>query len=326
MGPKGCQPAPVIATFAHSCPMSAPLACTPCTPVELHASVPQVLARLRRMTLLLGLALTLALGLALTLVHSLNLIPTTPSGPLWASHLGVLGAAWALAGWRERRLRSQLRELRAQLEASSSPQPLPAAQAQAHDLDAERRRLALDLHDGAIQPYIGLKLAVEALRLQAGTGHPLEAGLQRIVAMTEAVISDLRQCAQRLTHPSPSGTQCLRTELENQARQMRDFHGLDIAVQAHQAPRLSARLHEEVSHLVREGLSNIRRHTQARAAEVRIDCKDGWLGIHIANDAPSGAQPFTPRSITERAQALGGRALVCTQAGGRTAVRVRLPV
>lgn len=304
--------------------MSAPLACTPYAPIELHASVPQILARLRRMTLLLGLALTLALGLVVTLAHSLNLIPTTPSGALWASHLGVLAAAWALAGWRERRLQRQLRGLRAQLEAGPSVEHSPIAQA--HSLNAERRRLALDLHDGAIQPYIGLKLAVEAVRLQAGAGHPLEAGLQRIVAMTEAVISDLRQCAQRLTHASPSGPRCLRTELEHQARQMRDFHGLDISVQAHKAPLLSARLHEEVSHLVREGLSNIRRHTQARAGEVRIDCKDGWLGIHIANDAPSGAQPFTPRSITERARALGGRALVCTQAGGRTDVRVRLPV
>lgn len=310
--------------------MSTPLACSPDTSAEFHASVPQGLPRLRRMSWRLGLALTLTLGLALSLVYGLNLMPTTPSGALWASHLGVLAAAWALLSERERRLRRQLRELRAQLKASASPQPRAAAQAQAQaqarGLDAERRRLALDLHDGAIQPYIGLKLALEALRLQAGAGNPLEEGLQRIVAMTEAVISDLRQCAERLTHPSPSGTRCLRTELENQARQMRDFHGLDIAVQAHQAPRLSARLHEEVSHLVREGLSNIRRHTQARAGEVRINCKKGWLGIHISNDAASPAQPFTPRSITERAQALGGRALVCTQAGGRTDVRVRLPV
>jgi signal transduction histidine kinase len=274
------------------------------------------------MTALLALALTLALALVLTLAHSLSLLPAmhAQTVALWASHLGLLASGWVLASWRGRQVRRQLQALK------TSAAPTVARPDAAETLRAERRRLALDLHDGAIQPYIGLKLAVEALRLQAGAGHPLEAGLQRIVAMTEAVISDLRRRAQSLTQAPTSPLRCLRTELEHQARQMRDFHGLDIAVQTAQTPALSAQLHEEVSHLVREGLSNIRRHTQARSAEVRIDCKDGWLGICIANEAPAGVRPFTPRSITERARALGGRALVCTQVDGRTDVRVRLPV
>jgi signal transduction histidine kinase len=186
--------------------------------------------------------------------------------------------------------------------------------------------MALDLHDGAIQPYIGLKLALEALHLQAGPGHPLASGLQRIIAMTQSVIDDLRRRAQRLKQAPPSDLLCLRSELEQQARQMHEFHGLDVAIHAPQSAPLNARLHEEVALLVREGLSNIRRHTPARRAQVRVDWKNGWLGIHIANQAPPGTPLFTPRSITERAQALGGRALVCMQASGRTDVQVRLPV
>lgn len=299
--------------------MSAPLACTTPTELTLQATIPQVLARLRRMTALLILALTLTLALAVSLAQGFSLLPVMNTETLvgWAGSLGLLATGWVLASRRARQLQRQLQALR----ASAGPTQPELSEA----LKAERRRLALDLHDAAIQPYIGLKLAVEALRLQAGAGHPLEPGLQRIVAMTEAVISDLRHCTQGLTQ-QPGPSRCLRAELEHQARQMRDFHGLDIAVQATKTPSLSARLHEEVSHLVREGLSNIRRHTQARRAEVRIDCKNGWLGIRIANEAPAGITPFTPRSITERARALGGRALVCTQADGRTDVRVRLPV
>lgn len=307
--------------------MPAPLAsCTSPTVLPIHTPLPPVDARLRRLTVLLLLALTLALGLALTLAHGLRLIPESAPGPvwLWWSHLGLLVGAAMLAGWREHRLQLQIRTLKASIESAPANQSLQSTETAS--LEAQRRRLALDLHDGAIQPYIGLKLALEALRLQAGAGHPLETGLQRILAMTEAVIGDLRQCAQRLTHAPPSRSRCLRTELEHQAQQMRQFHGLDIAVQAPEIPQLSAQLHEEVSHLVREGLSNIRRHTQARSGQVRVECHEGWLGIRIANEAPPGAQPFTPRSITERARALGGRALVCTQANGRTDVQVRLPV
>ena len=281
-------------------------------------SLPQLQTRLRRLLLLLTLALALALALALLLAHGLTLIPAWPveaSWPWW-SHLALLAAVWLLAGHREQRLRQQIHALKQALDETRARQTA----------SAERRRLALDLHDGAIQPYIGLKLALEALQMQAGPGHPLAPGLQRIIAMTEAVINDLRQRAQRLRQAPSPNLLCLRTELEQQARQMQQFHGLDVALETPRSTQLDARLHEEVALLVREGLSNIRRHTPARKAQVRVDCKNGWLGIHIVNQAPPGTPLFTPKSITERARALGGRALVCMQANGRTAVQVRLPV
>ena len=188
-----------------------------------------------------------------------------------------------------------------------------------------RHRVALDLHDSAIQPYIGLKLAVEALCMQARAGRPLEAGLGQISAMAARVIEDLRGCRRQISEPN-TWAPPLRGEIERQAQLMQQFHGVHIAVKAFDEPPVSDRLRTEVLHMVREGLSNIRRHTRASTGEVQLDCDGAWLALRIANEAPLGTCGFTPRSISDRAAALGGRVQVCHEPHGRTAVHIEIPV
>src|SRR5439155_23761719 len=91
--------------------------------------------------------------------------------------------------------------------------------------------------------------------------------------------------------------------------------------------RVNDRLAAEVFQIAIEGLSNVRRHTSARRATIAITCREEHLVLRIENDVAAGSvpQPFTPRSITERATALGGRAQVeRTQEG--SAVVVEIPM
>jgi signal transduction histidine kinase len=82
-----------------------------------------------------------------------------------------------------------------------------------------------------------------------------------------------------------------------------------------------------VLQLVREGLNNICKHTHAHRGRIRIGCTDGKLQIRIENEA-CGADfsNFRPRSISERAAALGGSAEVTQGMGGATAVLVEIPI
>src|SRR5207248_31539 len=59
----------------------------------------------------------------------------------------------------------------------------------------ERRRVALDLHDTAIQPYIGLAHGLAALRRKCPADHPLAQDLDNLAQMTTQVITDLRSYA-----------------------------------------------------------------------------------------------------------------------------------
>lgn len=192
--------------------------------------------------------------------------------------------------------------------------------------DRERQKFALDLHDTAVQPYLGLKLGLSALRHQAEPGNPLMPGLEKLEAMAGRVAEDLRRYARQVRRQS-GPRHALATELRRQAAQVREFYGVDIDVRIAGELPCSDRLSAEVLQVVREGLANICKHTQAQRGEVVLRCQNGWLGICIANDggALDPMADFTPRSLSERAAALGGRTHVQHE-GARTAVHIHIPV
>jgi signal transduction histidine kinase len=91
--------------------------------------------------------------------------------------------------------------------------------------------------------------------------------------------------------------------------------------------KVSDRLIAEVVQVVREGLSNICKHTVAQRGSVKLRCAHGWLKIQIENEGTgTPAADFIPRSITERAAALGGRTQVNSGPDGGTSVYVEIPV
>jgi signal transduction histidine kinase len=83
----------------------------------------------------------------------------------------------------------------------------------------------------------------------------------------------------------------------------------------------------EVLQIVREGLSNICRHTRAQEGVLRLQRRLGCLHIEIGN-AGNGqpAATFSPRSITERVMALGGQVRVRSGDEGSTTVQIQIPV
>ena len=191
----------------------------------------------------------------------------------------------------------------------------------------ERKKIANDLHDTVIQPYIGLKLGLHAMRTRAHSGNPLCDDLARLDDMADQVISDLRQYAGRFNGNVSQGESVFLESLHRQAEQVRKFYGIDITISIDGSFAVSDRLAAEVYHVVSEGLSNIRKHTSSRRGSIRLRCAEGWLNIQIENDAEDiSPPPFTPRSITLRATALGGRAQVLQSQDGRTAVHIEIPV
>jgi signal transduction histidine kinase len=191
----------------------------------------------------------------------------------------------------------------------------------------ERKKIAHDLHDTVIQPYIGLKIGLHAIRKKALADNPLCVDIDRLNDMANQVIIDLRQYAGRFNGVTVQGESVFLASLHRQAEQVRRFYGIDITVSIDGSFAVSDRLAAEVYHVVSEGLSNIRKHTSARRGAIRLRCVEGWLNIQIENDGEDiSPAPFTPRSITLRAAALGGRAQVLQAQGGRTAVHIEIPV
>jgi signal transduction histidine kinase len=190
----------------------------------------------------------------------------------------------------------------------------------------ERQTIARDLHDSTIQPYIGLRNAVAAIRNSAGDGNAVAPDLDHLLAMCTEVIGDMRQFAHRFRNGRQEEPELL-IALRRHLAKVRSFFDVDVTLDARHAPPISDRMAAEVFQVVSEGISNICKHTHARSAHVRMAGEAGQLAIDITNPADGGAPcvPFLPVSLAERVYALGGR-LDVEPSAGRTAVRARLPL
>jgi len=186
----------------------------------------------------------------------------------------------------------------------------------------ERQRISRDIHDSAIQPYIGLKLGLDALRRNVSIDDPVASGLTELAERTDSVIKDLRSYVGGLRDP---GSNVLTSSVEKHAKQLGEFYGIKVDLQISTHMNMNDRLATELFQIVREGLSNIRRHTAATEARISMVPVNGDMVLDIENES-SGADTFTPRSITERATALGGRVSVDVNHTGRTIVSVIIPM
>jgi len=194
----------------------------------------------------------------------------------------------------------------------------------------ERRKISRDLHDGTIQPYIGLKLGIEALRRSIPNDAPLAAEVDDLGRMASEGITELRRYVAGLREQEPkTSPESLLVAVRRQAEKFTHFYGINVQVVADADVQLTEPMLDEVMNIVREGLANIRRHTSTASAVVNLREEDGRLVVQFVSDGAPGrdpARPFFPRSLNERASELGGRVDVERRDDGRTSVAVEIPV
>lgn len=188
----------------------------------------------------------------------------------------------------------------------------------------ERERISRDLHDSTVQPYLGLKYGLEALRRKVPDGDALAADVDELVRMTDNSILQLRGYIRDLRTSEAGGAHPALTMIRAQVQQFEDHAGLKVEIRAREFELNEAKL-LEVRQLVAEGLSNIRRHTRARQATLEILAEQGMLRIAFINPVSRVAPPFKPRSLTERAAAMGG-AVETMRLANETIVKVELPL
>ena len=190
----------------------------------------------------------------------------------------------------------------------------------------ERRQISRDLHDSAIQPFIGLKLGLEALRRRLVEDEHVVKDLDYLIAIAGAGVGELREYVGVLkAAPASSPAGSLASKVRWQAEKFSALYGIKTTVITADELSISAAIQHEVVQIIREGLSNIRRHTSAKQMAIRLAHRRGKLLIELSNDnGGREAGPFRPRSICERAEELGGRVRV-RQHNGQTIISAELP-
>ncbi len=188
----------------------------------------------------------------------------------------------------------------------------------------ERIRVARDIHDSVIQPYIGLQMGLTAIRDRLRRGGDATQGVEQLIQTADSAIQDLRRYVAELRSSGARG-ETLLDALKRFSRRFGELTGIEIELQVAGDFQISDRLAGETFQLVVEGLSNVRRHSRADRASVRLAQPDGWLVIEIANPCEEVQKPFVPRSISERAESLGGHSHVQIEPAERTIVHIEIP-
>jgi len=188
----------------------------------------------------------------------------------------------------------------------------------------ERERISRDLHDSTVQPYLGLRYGLEALRRKVPDDAALAADVDELVRMTDDSVLQLRGYIRDLRCTERDGAQPALTAIQAQVQQFEEYSGLRVDIRAREFTLGEPRLFE-VRQLIAEGLGNIRRHTRAARATLEIAVEQGALRIAFINPVARIVPPFKPRSLTERAAAMGGGVEVVRQPT-ETVVRIELPL
>lgn len=193
--------------------------------------------------------------------------------------------------------------------------------------DQERKRIACDIHDSVIQPYLGIQLGLASIRDRLKDGNSeMVVDIDRLIELTAGEVSNLRRYASGI--PKGESEEVLLPAIRRFAEKFSAATGISVGLNPTSELKLNDRLAVEVLQMVQEGLSNIRRHTSATKATVDMGVRKEFFTLRIANEDSSSGQgdSFYPRSIAARTAALGGTMHVDQAQPGTTAVVVTIPL
>lgn len=213
-------------------------------------------------------------------------------------------------------LQRRLEELRA------SRQRLVSAQ------DAERRRLERNLHDGAQQHLVALKVKLGlAEMLAAKDREKARATISQLKLDADEALETLRDLARGI-YPPLLAEKGLVTALESQARKAT----VPVTIDAEGIGRYPEEIEATVYFCVLEALQNVQKYAEASHVAVHLEETDGRLHFEVRDDG-HGFDVNTVKkgagltNMTDRLDAVDGEVTVTSEAGGGTSVAatIRLP-
>ena len=194
--------------------------------------------------------------------------------------------------------------------------------------DEERQRVARDLHDSVVQPFVGFGMGLGAVRDALASGRTEQARelVGRLIDLTADEVAGLRSFVRGLRSGERLDGDSFAGSVRRFCARFSSVTGIHVDLVTEGGGSLEPRVAGEAIQIVAEALSNVRRHTDAATAKVHIATTHERLVVEVENPAPKPAPAFSPRSLTERAEALGGAVAIQVASNQRTAVRVEIPL
>ena len=206
---------------------------------------------------------------------------------------------------------------------------------QSQDILRERQRLSREIHDGTAQTMSALRWQVQLLRR-----HLTEKGIdldetRQLEALAEKAHHDTRESLELLRNYTGNGSffPYLKDYLKHLSQDSDIDFRLDIETDE---LHLEAPVELELLRVCQEAVINIRKHSRAHSAQVKVKTVNNHLEVTIADDGCGfdalalyhdgvEAKGHGLAVMRERAESVGGRLRVLSMPGQGTEVQVEVP-
>jgi signal transduction histidine kinase len=195
----------------------------------------------------------------------------------------------------------------------------------------ERARIGRDLHDSAIQPYLGLKFAVECVALRVPRDNPARAEVDALAELVNGEVAALRELISGLRTGSGTGDSPLVPAVRRQVRRFALLFGIEVELDCPDTLVTTRALADALFHLVNESLNNLRKHSAARHVWIRLALEESsTVRLTVRDDAGTvlgqPVAPFRPASLSERVAELGGSLHISQPDGLNTEIVMLIPL
>ena len=252
------------------------------------------------------------------------------AAPLW-------GADGAFQGIIES-MRDVTERVRAQEALQQYTERLRALSAQLAEVaEAERKRLAQELHDqvGQRLTALGINLNIVRTQLPEEAGDAIRYRLDDSLSLVEQTAERIRDVMAHL-RPPVLDDYGLVAALHWYGEQFARRTGIAIVVEGEEpAPRLATRVESALFRITQEALTNVAKHAQATNVLVSVHVQDEILRLIVADDGigfdsgtvagPGPGHGWGLLTMSERAEGVGGRCRIESVSGTGTHVSVEVP-
>ncbi|MGB3635234.1 MAG: PAS domain S-box protein [Rubrobacteraceae bacterium] len=197
--------------------------------------------------------------------------------------------------------------------------------------EAERNRIARDLHDDILQNIVYALQEAQILQVVSGDGGG--SGLENIADALRQSVEGLREAIfeLRLTGTlNQSFMVSLQSLLETNRRMSRAQYSLELSVGSGFPDDIPETEGRQIIRIIQEALNNVRRHADARNVKVELGHENGLVWVEVVDDGKgfdAGAVfgGVGQNSMRQRAEEIGGELTVESAPGAGSTVRLEIP-
>ncbi|WP_420856961.1 sensor histidine kinase [Streptomyces chilikensis] len=188
-------------------------------------------------------------------------------------------------------------------------------------VDAERRRIERDLHDGVQQRLVALAMLLGRAR-RGRDPERTDALLLQAHEESQQVLTELREVAWRI-YPSALDSLGLKEALGGVAGRC----GIPLRIRFEDGPPLPRLVETAAYFVVSEAVTNAAKHSSATAVDVQVARTGASLAVRIEDNGRGGADPAGSglTGLRSRVAALDGVLRVDSPPGGPTTITAELP-